>query len=62
MRFAKLQVFITVLLLMVFFAFEKSSLSELLERSEELNTAFAAMCNANLVNKLVRTTEGTIGR
>jgi CRP-like cAMP-binding protein len=46
---------------MVFFAFDESSLRELLDKSEELNIAFSAMCNANLANKLVRTTEGTIG-
>ena len=46
---------------MVTYSFDKSSLSELLGKSEELNTAFPAMFNANLAHKLVRTTEGTIG-
>jgi hypothetical protein len=46
---------------MVAYAFDKPSLSELLDKSEELNTAFSAMSNANLAKELVRTTEGAIG-
>ena len=38
-------------------SFETHALGALLKKSDELNRAFAQMCNANLVDKLVRTTE-----
>jgi hypothetical protein len=40
-----------------FHAFETNALAALLAKSQELNTAFARMCNTNLVDKLVRTNE-----
>ena len=40
-----------------FHSFDVLALSELLSKSDELNTAFATMCNTNLADKLVRTSE-----
>ncbi len=40
-----------------FHSFDMLALGELLAGSDELNTAFATMCNTNLADKLVRTSE-----
>jgi CRP-like cAMP-binding protein len=43
-----------------YFSVDKEELGNLLDRSSDLNTAFSAMLNTNLANKLVRSNESAV--